>query len=374
MKKQKTHVRFSPLDPVVHWKNPGTFVWIPGTHWQVCVWPTFLDFVCLQSGLRRRFAWNIENIEKFEGQFLLQKGKISLLFYSPNHYLQIVLWADTSCHPCLEIARHNGVSELEISWDQGTYQLAETKNVYAVSLAQQLLRKPSQLSPQNFPVLWFGTNKQLDFDKFGMGSCPWLWSYAILMAARFLPHDLPCSNAVWPFASISENQDWSKLWISDWAKASKGLFCFDSQRYGFWNSALEGSLGLKPLEALKLMAKSFYQKWLEFDLDLNVINIDTQAGFTPPAGRLEFNQGGLKVYAYWRAYRLQELCIESKLDRKLTLSIRQLPKSVRCHKKENLQLGKTKSLTEAFFLKPQGKLLDLELLAGAHYQLDRFEY
>jgi hypothetical protein len=372
MKVREAGAMLSSLDPVVYWKNPGTWVWIPGTCWQACARPSSIEFKCLETEQSRSFSWNIGAVDRFEGQFLLKKGQIKLILQSQSHYLQISLWADTSHEPCLEIKRYNGLSDLEITW-QDVFERAQAKHVYAVKSAQLLLRKPSQISAQKTPVLWFGTHKRLDFDQLALDSCPWNWSYALLMAARYLPLGRDRLSTKEILESSKADLDWVKSWMKEFVKSSKGLFCFDFKTLASWRATTDNLLDFDPIEKIQAMAKAFYEHWIEVDLSKAKIKLRTQVGFSPASGRLELEEGGVELLAHWRGERLRTLHMESKLDRLLHLAIHPHPKNFRLSYK--LPLAATKESQKVCpEQKTQGKLLDLELIAGAHYVLDRLEY
>lgn len=374
MKKGVMEMGFSPLNPNIHWSHPGTWIWVLGSSWQVCVYPTFIEFVCLQTGLKRRFSWCIGDIQKFEGWIDLKKGQINLAMRSSGHYLQLRIWSDEFFNPCVEIARHNSVNSLETYWDTESLQQTNTKTIFSVKTAQAFSKRPQQVTPRLSPVVWLGTNKRIDFDKLSLQSCPWTWGYAVLMARRWILEPLNTSMS-WPFSAekVTPGSNWSQDWVGDFFKASKGVFCLSHESLSNWSSLKSINHSWNPLEALDAMAAAFLSKWIHLDLKESVVTISADTGFCPPSGRLEFEEDGLHVQGLWRASRLVELSLYSKSARTLQLAVLPKPKNTRLKsaacctkiKKDSANQGKVSF---------KGNLLDLELAPGAHYQLDRFEY
>lgn len=368
--------RLSPMDPLIYWKKPQTWVWIPGTCFQVCVFPTFLEILSLETSERKHFFWHIGSIEKFEGHFDLKRGQVRLIFQSKEHYLQLALWADINQQPCLEIARHNSPCSLEISWaEKAAKEKIETKSVFSLVTQDLLLERPLQIRPKLTPIIWFGTNKKIDFDELSHQSCPWTWGYAALMAKRWFINQKSSQEIAsisWPFLELSKEKDfnWSQKWIQDFAQGSKGLFCLDHQVLSSWQPSMrELSQVLKPMEILGSLAEAFACHWIDLDLQNLKIKISCQGGFCPPSGRLVFSQEGLSLQLLWRTFRPRTMVIQSNSNRHLQLQFDRNPKQIRLKKEKGAA-----SLLLIQGNEIKGNLLDLELIAGADCELDRFEY
>ena len=367
--------RLSPMDPLIYWKKPQTWVWIPGTCFQVCVFPTFLEILSLETSEKKRFFWHIGSIEKFEGHFDLKRGQVRLIFQSKEHYLQLALWADRNQHPCLEICRHSSFHSLEISWaEKALKQKVETKSVFSLVTQELFLERPLQILPQSTPIIWFGTNKKIDFDALSHQSCPWTWGYATLMAKRWFVETLnpqEASKVSWPFLeSLGQDFNWSQKWIQDFAQGSKGLFCLDHQLLSSWQPLMRiFSKDLQPMEILQALAKAFASHWIDIDLQKSKVKISCQGGFCPPSGRLVFFQEGLSLQLLWRTFRPRTMVIQSNSNRQLQLQFDLNPKQIRLKNKKS---AAALLLIQGNEIK--GNLLDLELTAGADCELDRFEY
>lgn len=348
-------------------RETGRLWALPGLDWQVAVFPTRLCFsgsIEIELYFEDIAPW----IENFEVNLDVKSGVIRWYLRGRTKdlspfFLKLSLYASRSKQLILTLDRLKGLPSLNICLQGRRLQLqpATMLDLVKGEAAADIPRAP----PHAMIDLWLGTNYALEWSSLIKRCEPWGLVHQLIAAMSWLEVD---HERLYDRLALLESQVIVDAWPNSlWQLLKSCLLApllFD-EKVAQMKVFPSGLHGVSSNEGLWLLAQLFLRRWYIAKVSTSSLFLNSGSTSRAPSGRLVHHEPSLMVDWYWRAGRTRHLYLRAPQGGNFHITFAMAPKT--------LQLTQT-GVDNVVEKRVYGKELELELLPGVDYFLDRLQY